>query len=60
MIVYHAHNEHKWEGGRSDFHAIIVCSCGKCDKDSDEIQCSGKQYSSWHVLHCPFYFLLRM
>ena len=30
MLYHHALNEHEWDGGRCDFHSLIVCSCGQC------------------------------
>ena len=34
MLTHHVRDEHKWEGGECDFHPLIVCSCGQCNKKS--------------------------
>ena len=52
---YHARGIHKWDGGQCDFHPLLVCSCGKCEKD--DIKCPGKEYQSAHVLTCPLHAL---
>ena len=32
MLYHHALNKHEWDGGRCDFHPLIVCACGKYEK----------------------------
>ena len=39
----------------SDFHPLLVCSCGKCEKD--DLKCPGKEYQSTNVLICPLHAL---
>ena len=45
---YHARGIHTWDGGECDFYPVLVCSCGKCEKD--DLQCQGQAYQSTHVL----------
>ena len=52
---YHARGIHKWDGGQCDFHPLLVCSCGKCEKD--DMKCPGKEDQSAHVLTCPLHAL---
>ena len=52
---YHARGIHVWEDGECDFHPVIVCSCGGCERD--EIHCEGKAYKSACVLSCPLHAL---
>ena len=52
---YHARGIHKWDGGECDFHPLLVCCCGKCEKD--DMKCPGKEYQSTNVLTCPLHAL---
>ena len=55
-LHHHARDVHAWKEGNCDFHAMFVCSCGQCKKG--ELNCSGKEYRTRHVLTCPFHSLL--
>ena len=55
-LHHHARDVHAWKEGNCDFHAMFVCSCGQCKKG--ELNCSGKEYRTRHVLICPFHSLL--
>lgn len=52
----HCQNIHQWEDGECGFHDLISCSCGKCDEDNN-IECSGKPYSTKNILKCKFHHL---
>ena len=56
MLTHHVRDEHEWEGGECDFHPLIVCSCGQCNKKK-KITCEGKKYKSSLVLNCPYHTL---
>ena len=53
----HARDEHEWEGGRCEFHALRVCSCGNCE-NADQILCEGKAFKNHIKLTCNFHALL--
>lgn len=52
----HCQNIHQWEDGECGFHDLISCSCGNCDEDNN-IECSGKPYSTKNILKCKFHHL---
>jgi len=54
-LARHARDEHQWEGGQCDFHAIRVCSCGECKQG--ELKCEGREYHTKYVLSCPLHSL---
>jgi len=51
---HHARNIHVWDGGQCSFHHQRVCSCGKCDKES-EPTCEGTPYTTKTSLKCEFH-----
>ena len=55
-LAKHACDVHEWDGGRCTFHALRVCSCGKCG-DAEQLQCEGKEYHTRQKLSCPFHSL---
>ena len=54
---YHSKDQHDWDGGECEFHALTVCSCGKCGDDDEDFSCEGKPYSTKSVLKCEFHHL---
>ena len=55
-LAKHACDVHEWDGGRYGFHALQVCSCGKC-RDAGQLEYDGKQYHTRQKLSCPFHSL---
>lgn len=55
-LARHACDVHEWDGGKCDFHALRVCSCGKCT-DAEQLECEGKEYHTRQKLSCPFHSL---
>ncbi len=55
-LYHHVHDEHEWDGGKCEFHAKTVCSCGKCGK-LEKHECAGKAYKTRNRLTCPFHSL---
>ena len=49
-------DEHKWDGGRCDFHPMRVCTCEQCENKA-EIKCVGVPYQTKMKLSCPFHAL---
>ena len=56
-LARHARDEHEWEGGKCDFHPLLVCSCGNCS-NQDQLQCEGKPYRTKVMLKCKFRALI--
>ena len=56
-LARHARDEHEWEGGKCDFHPLLVCSCGNCG-NQDQLQCEGKPYRTKVMLKCKFHALV--
>ena len=52
----HARDEHKWDGGRCDFHPLWVCTCEQCENKA-EIKGVGMPYQTKMKLSCPFHTL---
>ena len=52
----HACDKHEWDGGKCMFHALKICSCGKCEDDA-ELKCGGKDYHTRQMLKCPMHSL---
>ena len=52
----HACDKHEWDGGKCTFHALKVCSCGKCEDDA-KLKCDGKDYHTRQMLKCPMHSL---
>ena len=52
----HACDKHERDGGKCMFHALKVCSCGKCGDDA-ELKCDGKDYHTRQMLKCPMHSL---
>ena len=51
---YHVRGIHSWDGGKCDFHPLLLCSCGECN---EEVTCEGKAYESKNVLRCELHSL---
>ena len=56
-LARHARDEHEWEGGKCDFHPLLVCSCGNCG-NQDQLHCEGKPYRTKVMLKCKFHALI--
>ena len=48
--------EYEWDGGRCDFHLLVLCSCGMCR--NNQLACEGKPYKTKLMLKCKFHALL--
>ena len=67
VLPRHVRDVHEWEkviteGAEPtreccDFHALKVCSCGKC-AGKEKFECEGKDYTTWYKLTCPFHSLI--
>ncbi|XP_064382851.1 uncharacterized protein LOC135331569 isoform X2 [Halichondria panicea] len=55
-LYHHAIDEHVWDGGSCDFHALKVCSCGECP-DKTNFVCEGQEYHTRDKLTCPFHMM---
>ena len=55
-LYHHVLDEHEWDDGKCEFHAKMVCSCGKCGK-LEEHECTGRAYRTRNKLTCPFHAL---
>ena len=55
MLAHHACDEHEWEGGKCDFHPLILCSCGNCTNET--LKCDGRRYETMNKLKCEFHKL---
>ena len=53
----HERDEHVWEGGRCNFHPLLVCTCKSCD-NAEQIKCKGEPYKTRMKLDCAFHALL--